>query len=116
MPTRPVVQALRNLKIAPPSKPQLLPKKPGYIKTRLSYWTATPSHIRNIALREQCGAQPPYIEDVCVLLLRTRTFSLLESFMPAFDALRAAEVVPQDANLRDFKVLDEDDVTLAYVP
>ena len=102
-------------KIAPPKKPSLAASKPGYMKVRLSYWTGAPRHIRNVALREQCDAQPPFIEDACILMHRMRVFSLLESFMPAFGVLRAAEVVPQDANLRDFKVLDEDDLTLAYV-
>ena len=102
-------------RIAPPKKPNLVSSKPGYMKVRLSYWTGAPHHIRNVALREQCDAQPPFIEDVYILMHRMKVFSLLENFMPALDVLRVTEVIPQDANLQDFKVLDEDDVTLAYV-
>jgi len=85
------------------------------MKVRISFLTTTPQHIRNLVLRQQCNAQPPFIEDICILMHRMKVFALLEAFMPAFETLRSVEAVPKDANLQDFKVLDEDDSTLAYV-
>jgi hypothetical protein len=101
--------------IAPPKRPLVLASKPGCIKVRLSFLTGSPKHVRNILLQEQCGTQPPYIEDICILMPRMKVFTLLETFLPAFAFLQKIGIIPFDANLQDFKILDEDAVTLAFL-
>jgi hypothetical protein len=98
--------------IAPPSTAA---SKPNYLKVRLSYLTPEPKHIRSRMLEQQCRLQPPYLEDVCVLLPRMKVFSILENFIPIFEKLRAAGIVSGQANLQSFKVLEEDSSTLAYI-
>ncbi len=91
-----------------------LAQKAGYAKVRLIYRTTTPQHVRSLILNEY-GAMPPYVEDVCVLIPRMQVFAILESLIPAFERLQTAKILPADAELIDFKVLDEDSHTLAYV-
>jgi hypothetical protein len=100
--------------ISPPDLPPTMPVKSGYVKVRLSYLTHKPKHVRSILLR-QYGTQPPYIEDVCILMPRMKVFALLETFMPAFEELRAAGVIDKEASLQTFTILDEDVSTLAYI-
>jgi hypothetical protein len=101
--------------IAPPPRPELAATKQGYVKVQLSFLTGLPKHIRNILLREQCGTQPPYIEDICILMPRMKVFTILETYMPAFALLQQVGIVPYDAKLQDFKILDEDQHTLAFL-
>lgn len=98
--------------IAPPPTAA---SKPNYLKVRLSYLTPEPKHIRSRMLEQQCRVQPPYLEDVCVLLPRMKVFSILENFIPIFEKLQAAGIVSGQANLQSFKVLEEDSSTLAYI-
>lgn len=98
--------------IAPPATAA---SKPNYLKVRLSYLTPEPKHIRSRMLEQQCRIQPPYLEDVCVLLPRMKVFTILESFIPIFEKLQATGVVSTQANLQSFKVLEEDASTLAYI-
>jgi len=98
-----------------PTHPQLLPSKVGYMKVRLTFLTSDPKHIRSVMLREQYRAEPPYLEDVCILLPLKETFSILETFIPAFEKLRESRVVSSTAKLLKFKILDDDLNTLAYL-
>jgi hypothetical protein len=100
--------------IAPNRKPALLPTKLGCIKIRLTYLTFIPTHIRSVMLQIQ-GVQPPYIEDICVLMPQAKTFMLIEAYMPAFSKLQSCDLVPKSASLQSFKIMDEDEITLAYV-
>lgn len=98
-----------------PARPQLLPSKMGYVKIRLTFLTSEPKHIRSIMLRDQYKVEPPYLEDICVLLPLVDTFSILETFIPAFEKLREVGVVAKTSNLLKFKILDEDSHTLSYL-
>lgn len=101
-------------KIAPAQKPELLPYQGGYLKIRLTYLTMEPKHVRNAMLRIQ-GIEPPYIEDVCILMPCAKAVDMIEAYMLAFQYLQDAGLVPPGTKLQSFKVLLEDDITLAYL-
>ena len=86
---------------------------PGRVKVRLRYLTSQPRHLRSMLLA-QYGAQPPFIEEACVLLPHMQVFPVLECFLPAFEALREDSAVPLDSQLRSFDILDRDILTLSY--
>lgn len=101
--------------IAPMVKPELAASKPGYVKVRLSYLTSQPHHLRSLLLLHTCGIQPPYTEEVCILLPAAKVFTLLENFIPPFEYLQKCGILSKTAELQDFKVSDEDNLTLAYI-
>lgn len=101
--------------IAPAAKPELAASKPGYMKVRLSYLTSQPQHLRSLLLYHTCGIQPPYTEEVSILLPRLKVFTLLETFIPSFEYLQKSGVVSKTAELQDFSILDEDNLTLSYI-
>ena len=101
--------------IAPVVKPALLASKRGHVKVRLSYLTSQPKHLRSILLYHTCGINPPYTEEVSILLPQSKVFTLLETYIPAFEYLQKAGVVSKTAELRGFDILDEDILTLAYL-
>ena len=107
--------ALELVSVAPPPKRELMASKDGFMKIRLTFLTDEPKHVRSTMLREQYGAKPPYTEDVCLLLSCGKTFSILETFIPAFEKLRESDVISSTAKLLKFKILDEDFNTLAYI-
>jgi hypothetical protein len=97
------------------ARPELAACRPGYVKVRLSYQTSQPQHLRSLLLLHTCGIQPPYTEETCILLPAAKVFTLLETFIPSFEYLQKCGVLSKTAELLDFKVLDEDDLTLAYI-
>lgn len=93
----------------------VLPFKDGFTKIRLAFLTDKPKHVRSLMLQQTYGSKPPFVEDVCVLMPCDETFSILETFFSVFKRLQEAGVVDQSAKLLEFKVLDEDTQTLAYL-
>lgn len=89
--------------------------KAEYAKIRLVFLTDEPKHVRSQMLHSLYGSKPPFVEDVCILMPRMRVFSILEAFIPAFEKLQEANILPPTAKLLGFKVLDEDSSTLAYL-
>ena len=87
---------------------------PGRVKVRLRYLTSQSRHLRSMLLA-QYGAQPPYVEEACILLPHMQVFPVLECFLPTFEALREDEAVPSDSKLQGFEILDRDQLTLSYV-
>lgn len=110
-----VETALELVSAVAPPRPSPLPSKMGYVKIRLTFLTSEPKHIRSIMLRDQYKAEPPYLEDIYILLPLVDTFSILETFIPTFEKLRKAGVVAKTSNLLKFKILDEDSHTLSYL-
>ena len=106
-----VATSLTLRQIAP--TPPLSAFKSGHVKVRLFYLTSQPKHIRSYLLHQH-GTRPPYIEDACILLPRMQVFDLLETYMSTFGKLKESGGIPSDAQLQDFKVLDEDTLTLAH--
>jgi hypothetical protein len=101
--------------ITPPTSfPELLAYKEGYIKICLSYLTSKPKHLRSLLLYHTYNIKPPYTEEVSILIPCAKTFTLLETFIPAFERLQKAGVVPNTAELQGFSITDEDELTLAY--
>ncbi len=96
-------------------KPEPVAAKDGYTKIRLSYLTNEPKHVRSFIMQQAYNSKPPFIEDVCILLPCNKTFSILETFLPVFERLQATGIVSSVANLLEFKILDEDTQTLAYL-
>jgi len=94
---------------------QLLPSEVGFIKIRLMFTTSEPKHVRSQMMQQIYHSKPPFIEDVCVLMPSAAVFTLLETFFPAFEWLKEIGVVSPTANLQEFKVLDEDTHTLAFL-
>ncbi len=101
--------------IAPEPKPQLSSVKKDFVKVTLSYRTLQPKHIRSLLLYHTCNIQPPYTEEVSILLPRMKVFALLETFIPSFEYLQQSGIIPSQAELQSFSIVDEDDHTLAYV-
>ena len=87
---------------------------PGHIKVRLQYLTKEPKHLRSMLL-SQYGMEPPFIEEACILLPHMRVFPMLECFLPAFKVLCKEGIVPKEAELQGFSILDRDSLTLSYV-
>lgn len=102
-------------RIAPTEQPMVAPVKSGHIKVRLSYLTSDPKHIRSIMMRNNCGAKPPYTEDTCILMPRMKVFTDLQNYASAFERLQLSGVLPLSAKLTSYTILDEDDITLAYI-
>lgn len=119
MATNPIIKLsespLEGRPIAPARKPDLAASKLGYVKVRLSYLTSEPQHLRSLLLLHTCGIQPPYTEEMCILLPYAKVFTLLETFIPPFEYLQRCGVISKTAELQEFKVLDEDTLTLAYI-
>jgi hypothetical protein len=82
---------------------------------RLSFLTKEPQHLRSLLLYHTCGIRPPYTEEVSILMPRLRVFTRLENFIPQFQRLQASGVVSRSAELQDFTILDEDNLTLSYI-
>jgi len=101
--------------IAPLPQPGLAPEKPGYVKVRLLYLTPEPQHLRSLQLAYAYSIRPPYNEEVAILLPRMKVFTLLETFIPFFETLQNSGVISKDSKLRDFRILDEDNLTLSYI-
>jgi len=107
--------ALELVSVAPPPKRELLPSKAGFVKIRLSFLTNDPKHVRSQMLRLSCNSKPPFVEDICILLPLGKTFSILETFIPAFEKLQEDSTVSDTAKLLTFKILDDDTCTLAFL-
>lgn len=101
--------------IAPAAKPELAASKDGFVKVSLSFLTLQPQHLRSLLLYHTCNIQPPYTEEVSILLPRMRVFALLETFIPHFEYLQKSGVVSKTAELQGFSIMDEDVHTLAYL-
>lgn len=101
--------------IAPAAKPELAAVKDGYVKVTLSYLTTQPQHLRSLLLYHTCNIQPPYTEEVSILMPRMKVFALLETFIPQFEYLQKAGVVSKTAELQGFSIMDEDRHTLSYL-
>jgi hypothetical protein len=106
---------VRTQRIAPVDAPECVKVKVGYIKVRLSYLTFEPKHMRSHMLKTSCGAKPPYIEDVCILMPRMKVFPSLQTYRAPFEHLQAAGILPKSTTLITQTIIDEDDDTLAYV-
>lgn len=107
--------ALALVSVVPPVKRELLPSKAGFVKIRLSFLTDDPKHVRSQMLRLSCNSKPPFVEDICILMPRMRVFSILETFIPAFEKLQEDGIVSNTAKLLTFKILDGDTNTLAFL-
>jgi hypothetical protein len=89
-------------------------EKPGYIKVRLFYHTWEPQHSRSQALIAEFAADPPFVEDVSVLLPVAATYDRLSAFEDIFRLLQHQGVVSSMDKLHQFEFRDEDVRTLAY--
>jgi len=101
--------------IAPTPVPEVAASKPGYMKVRLMYLTPEPQHLRSLQLAHAYNIRPPYNEEISILLPQMKVFTLLETFIPAFEILQKAGVISKNSKLRDFRILDEDNLTLSYI-
>jgi hypothetical protein len=101
--------------IAPAPTPELAASKPGYVKVRLSYLTMNAQHLRSLLLYTLCHIEPPYTEEVSILLPQMKVFTLLETFIPSFEHLQKSGVVSKTAELQGFKLVVEDDSSLSYI-
>jgi hypothetical protein len=108
------VTSAPKLGIKPLVHPEVLPVKTGYIKVRLNYLTPEPKHIDNITLQGY-GAQSPYLEEIRVLLPLSSTFDSYDTMHPAFDYLKQCGILHPECQLFNYKFVEEDNLTLAYV-
>jgi hypothetical protein len=94
--------------------PELLPNKSGYIKILLRYTTSEPKHIRSHILKTTYGFAGPYMEETYVLLPQEKVMPDFLFFAPILTWLQVCNIVSKTAELRDFVIKDEDNLTLAY--
>jgi hypothetical protein len=94
---------------------ECIASKEGFVKIKLFYLTDEPKHIRSYVLQHTYGLKGPYLEDVSVLIPQEKVFPELSYFIPAFTKLQIFHIVSSDSQLTDFKILDEDNLTLSYV-
>ena len=97
------------------TRPEPVAIKEGYVKVRLGFMTMEPKHVRSQMMQQIYNAKPPFMEDICVLMPGAAVSTLLETFLPVFEWLKEIGVVSPTANLQEFKVLDEDTHTLAFL-
>lgn len=87
----------------------------GFIKVKLYYQTNSPKHTRSFLLKEQMNILGPYFESLSILYPQNKSYPLLENYLPAFNALKKANLVEPEDTLYEFYFQDEDIVTQAYV-
>jgi hypothetical protein len=95
--------------------PTLAASAPGRVKVQLRYLTKEPIHLRSLLLSQYTGMEPPFIEEVCILMPSKKVFPVIECFLSPFEVLKKAGAVQQDAELHSFRILDRDTLTYAYV-
>lgn len=86
----------------------------GYLKVKLFFQTWESKHIRSQVLETDFRVQPPFTEDISVLLPPEAVFHRLSCFEDVFRALKEAEILALTDKLQSFEVRDEDTRTLAY--
>jgi hypothetical protein len=93
---------------------KLLPDCKGFVKVRLRYTTHKPLHVRSLILSTLYSIDGPYFEDVFVFVPQRETFPMVEAFYPIFNQLKKRGIIHETAQLKDFKIMDEDVLTLGY--
>jgi hypothetical protein len=93
---------------------RLAAARDGYLKVKLFYHTWESKHLRSQVLQTDFKVDPPFTEDISVLLAPAEVFYRLSAFEDIFRALKAAEVLTITDKLKSFEVRDEDTRTLAY--
>lgn len=93
---------------------RLLAARPGCLKVKLFYHTWESKHLRSQVLKSDFKVDPPFVEDVSVLLPPGEVFSRLSAFEDIFRLLQAADVLAVTDKLKGFEIRDEDTRTLAY--
>ena len=88
---------------------------PNHVKVQLRYLTKEAKHLRSFLLSGYTGIGAPYMEEVCILMPYMRVFPVIECFLPPFETLKQEGVVPEDAELQSYRILDHDELTLAYI-
>jgi len=89
-------------------------QKANHMKVKLTYQSAQP-HTEAALTLQKLGLQPPYVEQVRVLVPGPSVFSDLEAFRPVFEHLRTHRVVPSDSLLTGYAFDDQETAILAYV-
>jgi hypothetical protein len=92
----------------------IAPELRGYVKVRLRFKTWDPQHVRSHALKNEFNAEPPYIEDVSVLVPVSEAYNRLSAYKDIFSLLQAGGVVAKTDQLTEFEIREEDTLTLAY--
>lgn len=89
---------------------------PEHVRVRLRYTTATHVTETALLLGQQLGVPGPYAEEVWILLPKQKAFSILDAYQEPFVTLKAAGVVPADAELASYRVESaQEPVVLAYI-
>jgi hypothetical protein len=87
---------------------------PGYIKVRLVFNTWDPQHIRSHMLKTEHNLEPPFIENISVLVPVEDAYNRLSAYDDAFNTLKECGVLALADKLKDFELREEDILTLAY--
>jgi hypothetical protein len=87
---------------------------PGHVKVRLIFKTWDPQHIRSHSLKTEFNQEPPFIEDISILVPVERAYNRLSAYDDAFNTLQECGVIALADKLTDFEVREEDVLTLAY--
>jgi hypothetical protein len=106
---------LHGVSLIPVRRLECVPEKKGYVKIKLFFTTEEPKHIRSYALQHSYGFKGPYLEDICILLPQEKVMPEFSFFLPMLTRLQLAHTVSNTAQLKNFHIMDEDKLTLAYV-
>jgi hypothetical protein len=86
----------------------------GHVKVRLYYHTFNPKHVRSAFLASEAGAQPPFVEDISVLIPVKRAYNRLSAYRPILALLVDEGLLKITDSLAKFEFREEDTTTLAY--
>lgn len=90
--------------------------KPGYLKTLLWYETEHPRmSTASILQFAPFSIEGPATEYVAILLPAEKTFDLMWAYLESFEMLKDKGILPRDAKLVSFDLIEEDRRFLAWV-
>lgn len=86
----------------------------GYLKVRLFYHTWEPHHVRSQVLQTELRMEPPFVEDISVLISAELVRNHISAFESIFHQLQILGRLKHTDKLKSFEIRDEDVRTLAY--
>lgn len=99
-----------------PSQFEQAVQKLGYIKLLLWYDTEQPRTQASLIFKKQpFEIEGPVLEYVAILKPAAKTFDLSWAFLEDFELLKDRGLIPQDAKMRSFDFIEEDQRFLAWV-
>jgi hypothetical protein len=90
-------------------------KRADMIKVLLWFETDRPHHLSAKLLQAHFAFEGPFVESVAVLMDPAKVFDLIEAYLDNFERLKDSKLVPSDARLISYDIIEEDERYLAWV-